>query len=41
MFDVGLPTSLTYQPKDPWEVRDRLLRGFRGVSVIAGGLKRY
>ena len=28
------------QPEDPWEVRERLFRGFRGVSVTAGGLKR-
>ena len=31
---------LVYQPEDPWEVRERLCRGFRGVSVTAGGLKR-
>ena len=29
-----------YQPEDPWEVRERLFRCFRGVSVTAGGLKR-
>ena len=41
-----------YQPEDPWEVRERLIvyqcgevrerlfRGLRGVSVTAGGLKR-
>ena len=40
VLDAASPTSLTYQPEDPWEVRDRLLRGFRGVSVTAGGLKR-
>ena len=28
------------QPEDPWEVRERLFRCFRGVSVTAGGLKR-
>ena len=27
-------------PEDPWEVRERLFRCFRGVSVTAGGLKR-
>ena len=32
--------SLVYQPEDPWEVRERLFRCFRGVSVTAGGLKR-
>ena len=26
-----------YQPEDPWEVRERLFRRFRGVSVTAGG----
>ena len=26
---------LAYQPEDPWEVR-----GFRGVSVTAGGFER-
>ena len=31
---------LVYQPEDPWEVRERLFRCFRGVSVTAGGLKR-
>ena len=31
---------LVYQAEDPWEVRERLCRGFRGVSVTAGGLKR-
>ena len=31
---------IVYQPEDPWEVRERLFRGFRGVSVTAGGLKR-
>ena len=31
---------LVYQPEDPWEVRERLCRCFRGVSVTAGGLKR-
>ena len=25
-----------YQPEDPWEVRERLFRRFRGVSVTAG-----
>ena len=29
-----------YQPEDSWEVRERLFRCFRGVSVTAGGLKR-
>ena len=28
------------QPEDPWEVRERLFRGFRGVAVTAGALKR-
>ena len=27
-------------PEDPWEVRERLFRGFRGISETAGGLKR-
>ena len=31
---------LVYQPEDPWEVRERLFRCFRGVSVTAGGLQR-
>ena len=31
---------LVDQPEDLWEVRERLLRGFRGVSVTAGGWKR-
>ena len=31
---------LVCQPEDPWEVRERLFRCFRGVSVTAGGLKR-
>ena len=37
---AGGPVLIVYQPEDPWEVRERLLRGFRGVSVTAGGLKR-
>ena len=31
---------LVYQPEEWWEVRERLFRCFRGVSVTAGGLKR-
>ena len=31
---------LVHQPEDPSEVRERLCRGFRSVSVTAGGLKR-
>ena len=37
---AGGPVLIVYQPEDPWEVRERLLRGFRGVSVTVGGLKR-
>ena len=31
---------LVCQPEDLWEVRERLFRCFRGVSVTAGGLQR-
>ena len=31
---------LVYQPEEAWEVRERLFRCFRGVSVTAGGLQR-